>query len=121
MKALRVLVMEDEVLIGLLFAEILKELGHDVYAIESTEAGGIAAAARIRPELVIADGRLGKGSGIAAVEEILRGGFVPHVFVSGDVPSIKAQHPHAIVLQKPFQEPDLIRAIHAALAAPPIP
>jgi CheY-like chemotaxis protein len=38
MKALRVLVVEDNAIIGMLLGEMLAEMGHDVCGIETTEA-----------------------------------------------------------------------------------
>jgi CheY-like chemotaxis protein len=119
MSALRVLVVEDEAVIAMLFAEVLTGMGHDVCAIESTEADAVAAAVRYRPDLMIVDARLGDGSGVSAVEEILRTRFVPHVFVSGDTLRDQALSPGAVVLQKPFVESDLVRAIQRALGAAP--
>ncbi|MGL4964058.1 MAG: hypothetical protein ACRC67_22700, partial [Inquilinus sp.] len=57
--------------------------------------------------------------GVAAVETILRTGPVPHVFVSGDSSSVQALRPDAVVMQKPFREADLARAIQRALGATP--
>jgi two-component system, response regulator PdtaR len=118
MKALRVLVVEDEILIGMLLADALGAMGYDVCAVEATEAGAVAAAARCNPDLMIVDARLRNGSGVSAVEEILRAGWVPHVFVSGETSSVHALRPGAIVMQKPFRETDLNRAIQRALNAP---
>jgi len=115
-QALRVLVMEDNAIIGMLFAELLAEMGHAVCAIEATKEAAVAAAARYEPDLMIVDAALSDGSGLAAVAEILRGGFIPHVFVSGDTASVLAAKPGAIVLQKPFRDPDLARAIQRALS-----
>jgi CheY-like chemotaxis protein len=117
MKALRVLVVEDEVLIGMLLADTLSALGYDVCAIEATETGAVAAAARCRPDLMIVDARLRHGSGVSAVEAILRTGWVPHLFVSGEISTIQALRPSSIVIQKPFREMDLNRAIQRALDA----
>lgn len=118
MKVLRVLVMEDDAIISTLLAEVLTGMGHDVFAIEATEADAVAAAAQRRPDLMIVDARLRDGNGISAVEEILRAGFVPHVFISGDASGIQTLRPGAVVIQKPFREPDLVRAIQRALSAP---
>ena len=119
MKALNVLVVEDDALIGMLFADLLAAMGHDVCAIEATEAGAVAAAARYKPDLMIVDAQLRDGSGVSAVEEILRAGWVPHVFVSGKTSGIQAMRPDAIAIQKPFRDADLNRAIQRALAAAP--
>lgn len=115
MRADRVLVVEDDAVIATLLAEVLEGMGHDVCAIEATEADAVAAANRCRPDLMIVDARLGDGSGVSAVEEILRAGFVPHVFVSGDALRVQALRPGALVIQKPFRESDLARAIQHAL------
>ena len=117
MKALRILVVEDNALIGMLLAEMLQEMGHEVCAIEATEAEAVAAADRCRPDLMIVDARLGDGSGVSAVERIRRGGSVPHLFISGDIWKVTALRPDAVVVQKPFREADLARAIQRALDA----
>jgi CheY-like chemotaxis protein len=115
LKALRVLVMEDNALIGMLYADLLIEMGHTVCAIEATESGAVAAATLHKPDLLIVDGALGEGTGVSAVEKILRTGFVPHVFISGDAASIQAVRLGATALQKPFRDLDLARAIQSAL------
>lgn len=114
MNALRILVADDNVLIGTLLAELLEDLGHEVCSVETTEAGTVSAAARCRPDLVIIDAKLGTGSGFFALEQILRCGPVAHVIISG------AGHQHwppgMKVLQKPFRESDLVREMERALA-----
>jgi DNA-binding response OmpR family regulator len=114
-KGLRVLVVEDDLMIGMLLAEMLEAMGHDVSAIEATEADAVTAAAQYRPDLMIVDAWLGDGSGVSAVERILRTGFVSHLFTSGNVKKIRALRPDAVVLEKPFREPELARAIQRAL------
>jgi CheY-like chemotaxis protein len=113
--ALRVLIIEDEAIIAMLLAEVLGGLGYEVCAIEATEAGAVTAALRCRPDLMIVDVRLGDGSGISAVGTILRTGPIPHIFVSGELSTIQAMRPDAVVLRKPFSETDLVRAIRRAL------
>jgi hypothetical protein len=69
---------------------------------------------------MIVDARLGAGSGVSAVEEILRIWPVPHFFMSGNVSKVKALKPDTEVLEKPFNEAELARAIQRVLgvAAP---
>jgi CheY-like chemotaxis protein len=117
LKALSVLVIEDNALIGMLYADLLTEMGHTVRAIKAAETEAVAAATLCKPDLMIVDATLGEGTGVSAVEEILRAGFVPHVFVSGDAASVRAIRPNAIVIQKPFRDPDLARAIQSALTS----
>jgi two-component system, response regulator PdtaR len=114
MKALRVLVAEDNAIIGMLIAEMLAQMGHDVCALETTATAAVTAAVRCRPDLLIVDVRLGHGSGISAVEEIRRTGPVAHLFISGDTARVKALRPDAVVIQKPFREADLAWAIQRA-------
>ncbi len=118
MMALRILVVEDEPIIAMMFAEVLESMGHDVCAIESTEAGAVAAAARCKPNLMIVDARLTDWSGVMAVSRILLSGFVPHVFVSGASACELSLGPDAVMLQKPFDEAGLARAMKQALGAP---
>jgi two-component system, response regulator PdtaR len=115
MRALRVLIIEDEAMIALLFEDVLSELGHTVCASERTEAGAIAAAARCHPELIISDARLLRGSGISAVTTIMKAGFIPHLFVSGNLIDRKLLNPAAGVLQKPFDLRHLVDAISRAV------
>ena len=117
--ALRVVVVEDDVIIGTLLAEMLAGMGHDVCAIEATEADAVSAAARCKPDLMIVDVGLGEGSGISAIETIHHTGPVPHVFVSADVSRYRGLRPGSIFIQKPYRESDLARVIRQALDAAP--
>jgi CheY-like chemotaxis protein len=119
MKALRILVVEDDVTIGALLAETLEDLGHVVCGVETNAANAVAAAARCRPDLMIVDVGLGEASGVAAVNEILRSGFVPHVFATGDALRDLSLGSDAVLIQKPFRGPDIVHAIKRALAAKP--
>jgi CheY-like chemotaxis protein len=115
MPALRVLVVEDNAMIGMLLAEMLKQMGHGVCAIEATETDAVTSAVRYGPDLVIVDERLRAGSGVSAVDEMLRTRPVPHVFITGDISKVRALRPDAVVMQKPFREAELARAIQRAL------
>jgi CheY-like chemotaxis protein len=116
MKALRALVVEDDAMIGELLAETLEGLGHTVCAVEHNVANAAVAASRWRPDLMIVDVGLGEASGIAAVKETLRCGYVPHVFVAGDAVRGMPLGPETVLIQKPFRVSDLERAIQRALA-----
>ena len=117
MKALRTLVVEDDAMIGGLLAETLEGLGHAVCAVETNVAKAVAAASHWRPDLMIVDVGLGEASGIAAVKEILRSRFVPHVFVTGDTLRGVPLGPDTVLIQKPFRVSDLDQAIQRALVA----
>jgi CheY-like chemotaxis protein len=115
MTSLRVIVVEDDVMIGVLLAEMLEEMGHSVCTVAVTEAEAVKAAARDKPDLMMVDVALGQGSGILAMDKILRSRFVMHFFMSGNVAKVRAQRPDAAVLEKPFQEKQLKCAIEQAL------
>ena len=55
MKALQILVVEDDALIAMLLEETLAELGHYVCGVEASQSGAVNAALRCRPDLMIVD------------------------------------------------------------------
>jgi CheY-like chemotaxis protein len=114
----RILIIENDVMIGILLSELLVEMGYAVCGIAATEAEAIAEAARCHPDLMIVDVWLDDGDGVAAVTEILRAGPMPHFFVSGDITGILTLYPDLTVMQKPFREADLAQAIGHALGTP---
>ena len=116
MKALRVLVVEDDALIAMLLAELLAGMGHVVCATASTEGEAVDAAAHYRPDLMIVDAGLGRGSGVSAVEEICRAQPLAHLFISGDAERVRLHRPDAVVVRKPFRQAELISAIEIAVA-----
>lgn len=111
----RILVVEDDFLIGMLLGEMLEIMGHDVCATETTEAGAIAAAAKWHPTMIIIDAQLREGNGISAIDQILKNGSVPHVFVTGDIRGVRKLRPDAIIVEKPFTESELDQAMTRAL------
>lgn len=113
MKALRILVVEDNAVIGMLLAQMLKSMGHDVCALETTEQGAVAAAVRCSPDVMIVDAKLGHGSGVNAVETVLRTRHIPHVYMSGA--PVRTGRAGSVVLQKPFVESDVALAIRRAV------
>ena len=113
MKPLRILLVEDDASIGILLAEMLDEMGHVVSGIEATEAGAVRAALRDRPDLMIVDARLREGSGVAAIETILRIAPIPHILMSGD--RLPSGRTHAVTLRKPFMYRDLVHAMGRAV------
>ena len=116
---LRIVLVEDEPLIAMLLEDLLTDMGHDVCATEATEARAVSAVIRERPDIMIVDCHLREGSGIDAVAEILKDGFVPHIFMSGDNLRGKVLDAAAVVLQKPFFDGELSAAIDQALANAP--
>ena len=115
MSGLRIMVVDDDTMISSLLAMMLTDMGHEVCAVEATEAGAVAAEARFRPDLMIVDARLGAGSVVGVVEAILHSRKVAYVLTSGA--RIDRSPPDAVILAKPFHEADLARAIGRATAS----
>jgi two-component system, response regulator PdtaR len=115
MRPLRVLVVEDDLMIGPLLEELLEDLGHIVVAVVVDAGSAVAAARDCRPDLMIVDIKLGEDSGVAAVKEILREAFVPHVFVTGDLLRNLELGPEAVLIQKPYRRHDIVAAIERAI------
>jgi DNA-binding response OmpR family regulator len=117
MRPLRVLVVEDDLMIGPLLAEVLEDLGHIVVAVVVDARSAVAAARNCRPDLMIVDIKLGEHSGVEAVKEILHDAFVPHVFVTGDLLHNLELGPDAVLIQKPYRRNDLVAAIARVIDA----
>jgi CheY-like chemotaxis protein len=115
MKPVRILIAEDDALIAMFLEELLDAMGHKVCAVVCDQAEVVAAAALHVPDVMIVDEGLREGSGIAAVAEILKTGFIPHIFATGNHHRVLDRNPDAIVLQKPYTAQELSRAIERAL------
>lgn len=118
MNQLRILIAEDEPIIAMILGDLLTELGHIICATVTTEQEAVALADAERPDFIIIDAGLGTGNGIAAMAAISARRPTPHVYVTGNADAVRAVEPNAVVLEKPFQEPELIAAIERALATP---
>ncbi len=119
--SLRIIIVEDDVLIAMDLADLLIGMGHDVRAIARTEAEALTAAAKFQPDLMIVDGNLEDGSGVSAMREILANRFVPHFYVTGDPLQVRGLESDAIVVAKPFNLRVLSNGIMRARQAQPSP
>jgi CheY-like chemotaxis protein len=110
--ASRVLLVEDDVLIRMMIADMVEELGHRVVgeAGDITQATAMARSAQF--DIAILDINL-KGKESYPVADIIRSRGIPFVFASGyaDVP---ADYRAAPSLKKPFQIEHLAKAIDTA-------
>ncbi|WP_284945049.1 response regulator [Acidisoma cladoniae] len=111
---MRILVVEDDLIIGSLISEMLVELGHEVCGLETTEMAAIAAASRDKPQLMIVDRQLREGDGTSTMRAVLRAGPVAYIFMTGE--RRVADNPDAVMLYKPFREVDLRVAIERAVS-----
>jgi len=90
-----VLVLDGDISIALLLAELRAGMGHDFCATAATEAEAVIAAARYASEVMSVDAGWCRRSDVSAVEEILWLGQRAHVFVSGDAESVRVRRPEA--------------------------
>jgi CheY-like chemotaxis protein/DNA-directed RNA polymerase specialized sigma24 family protein len=110
--SVRVLVIEDEAVIALDVADIVRNAGHEVVGIAATEKVAVELARKHNPHLVLADIQLrGADSGISAVKQIMKSVTVPVIFVTGYPERLLTgtEVEPAFVISKPF-DPDLLRA-----------
>jgi CheY-like chemotaxis protein len=114
----RVLIVEDEPLIADHLADIIGHSGHSVVAHATTAEDARSAFAAHRPGLILSDVQLGDGSsGIDAVDDILREGPVPVIFITAFPQKLltgEGREP-AFLITKPFRDDAVRAAISQAL------
>ncbi len=114
----KVLVIEDEPIIALDIAGILKDMGHEVIGVAATSEQAIALAKSRQPSLVLADVQLEDGStGIEAATRILEMLSVPVVFVTAYPERLLTGEriEPAFLVSKPFEATTLEVAVSQAL------
>ncbi|MFB2837029.1 ATP-binding protein [Floridanema evergladense] len=116
-----ILVVEDEVIIGMDIKNSLKKLGYNVPAVVATGEKAIEKAAIIQPDLILMDIMLkGAIDGVQAAEKIRTQLNLPVVFLTAHTDQTTLQRaketePFGYIV-KPFQEKDLHTTIEIALA-----
>jgi CheY-like chemotaxis protein len=116
--AAHVLIIEDEPLIASHLEDIVSSAGHRIVANATTAAEARRAYDQHRPTLVLSDVQLGDGSsGIDAVEDILRLGPVPVIFITAFPQKLLtgAGHEPTFIITKPFREDTVRTTISQAL------
>ncbi len=112
----RVLVVEDEMLIGMLLEDMLVDLGHVVVGVVPRVDEALAAAKRGDFDVAILDVHL-NGQSVFPVAEVLMGRGTPFVFATGygerGLPEKYRDRP---ILQKPFARDDLERVLRTIAA-----
>jgi len=112
-----IFLVEDEVLIRMMLAEMVEELGHRVVAEAGNIKDGQALAGSAVFDLALLDINL-DGSGISPVAEIIARRDLPFLFVSGYGPAGRPeQFCDRPVLQKPVPISKLDEAIDSMLSS----
>lgn len=110
-----VFLVEDEVMIRMMVADMLEELGYSVAA----EAGDIGEAVRLASivafDVAILDVNV-NGRVISPVAEVIRGRNLPFVFATGyGAQGLPEEYRDRPALQKPFQMESLAKVLETAL------
>jgi CheY-like chemotaxis protein len=118
---LRILIVEDEVLVSMFLSDVLMDLGHTVTGTADTVDAALALAAQKPSDLAFVDmGLAGKGDGVEAAKLLRERHGVRTVLMSGASESTVASRAEAAqplgILIKPYTEADVQRALDAAVA-----
>ena len=114
----RVLIIEDEPLISMQLEGLVSDLGHEVIGTAATRSQALEIFESSPAGLVLADIQLADGSsGIDAVEDLLKFGDVPVIFITAYPEKLlTGERPEPTYLvTKPFQEATVRAAISQAL------
>lgn len=113
----RVLVVEDELLIGMLLEDMLNDLGYEVVATVGRLEEALQMAREAAVDVAILDVNL-NGQEVYPVADVLAGRNIPFVFASGYGDNgLPAPHQNRPTLPKPFQQELLQSRLAALLAA----
>ena len=112
----RVLVIEDEMLIGMLLEDMLNDLGHEIAAVVPRLKDALVAVESQSFDFAILDVHLNGESAFPVADALIARG-VPFVFATGygerGLPDTYRDRP---VLQKPFAKSDLERVLKQVFA-----
>ena len=116
---LRLLIVEDEILVAIDIRSILEANNYAVVGIAATAEQAILTAERERPDLVLLDVRLeGQRDGVYAATEIRRRFDIPSLFITANADAAVRERARAAepigFLVKPFTEFALLRALSSA-------
>lgn len=110
----RVLVVEDEPIIGLLLKEFLEDAGIAVTGPAQTVAEGVAMAQTAELDAAVVDASLG-GHSSDPVADILVQRGIPIIFATGRPESeLRARYSQSVILRKPYRHLDLLAALAKA-------
>jgi CheY-like chemotaxis protein len=110
------LIIEDEAAVALDIARIVRQTGHQVCGTATRLDQALSMAARMQPEIVLADVQLRDGpeAGLAAVREIGRTGAAA-VYVTAYPERVRDAESTPIIVSKPFVANEIKGAIWRAL------
>jgi CheY-like chemotaxis protein len=117
LEGLRVLVVEDEMMVSMLIEDMLQELGCEVVGPASRLDEALALAKEVELDCAVLDVNLG-GQPIFPLADLLRERGRPFAFATGyGDAGLRDVDKGSPVLQKPFREGDLARVLGELRAA----
>ncbi|RFD19358.1 response regulator [Komagataeibacter melaceti] len=114
-----VLIIEDEPIIAMDIEELVRQCGHTIAGVASSEAEAVRLARETRPGLILADINLGDGGdGMSAVSNILRHQDIPVIFVTAYPERLLTGDTiePAFVITKPFEPLTLAVSTYQAVS-----
>src|SRR5262249_16282521 len=117
---LRVLLVEDEIMVAMMVEDILTELGHTVVGTAMQLEAALALARGAAVDVAILDINLEGGVQTTKVAEILRSRRIPYIYSTGyGRAGVEGGAGNTIVLPKPFTDADLENALAEACRTKP--
>lgn len=115
----RIMIIEDEAIIAMDIAAIVREMGHEVIGIAATRSEAVELATGQHPDLILADIQLAdRSSGIDAVNDILElVEAVPVIFITAFPERLLtgARPEPAFLISKPYAEEQVRSAVSQAM------
>jgi CheY-like chemotaxis protein len=122
MEGNKILIVEDEPLIGSYIAHVLKEFSFSITGCSSSGTEAIALAEQHKPRLAVVDIQISGNMDGIEVAKALRDRFgIPTIFLSGIKDSETIERARALgspeILRKPFLPSELLDAVERALSS----
>jgi DNA-binding response OmpR family regulator len=113
---MRILIVEDEILIALMLTDALEAGGHEVTGMAATEAEALAMCAATLPELALLDINLRDGgSDVVLARAMFDRWRLPMLFASAQVVEARQARDVALgCIGKPYEPETVLRSIAAA-------
>jgi CheY-like chemotaxis protein len=119
---LRILIVEDELLVAMHLEEIAEELGCEIAAIAPTGRAAVRLGTELRPDVVLMDINLGKGiDGVETASILRQASEVSIIFVTAyrdpsTFDRIRERLPEAAILNKPVSPKELRNALERVIS-----